>query len=74
MLSAKNQANNIAFNLVDNPNVTPELINRGILDAIETARASRQVSFAEKISVVYKDGTTKIISITEFTKPNGHRF
>lgn len=74
VLSAKNQANNIAFNLMDNPNVTPELVNKGVLDAITTAKVSQQVSFAEKVSVVYKDGTTKTISTIEFTKPNGDRF
>ncbi len=45
---------------------------RGILDAISTV--SNEINLAKKIGIVYKNGTTKIISIQEFKLANGARF
>jgi hypothetical protein len=61
------QADNIAFNLGDNPLVTPERFNVGVLDALKTP--GQQPTY---IGVVYKNGKVKILSTQEIL--SGKRF
>src|SRR5690606_35635733 len=68
IVSSSRQGENIALHLGDNLNATPDLINEGILDAINTP----DVTLPKNIGVVYRDGTSKILSIDQFR--NGARF
>ena len=64
---------NPCFTLQNNPNMTLELINNGILDAVSTATHG-ETSLPDKVGLVYPDGQVKILSINEFKNPNGQRF
>lgn len=74
VLDAKRQADNIAFNLADNTVATPEIINKAVNNAIETARNAGLKNIADKVGIVYKDGSTKIIDLNKFNIENGVKF
>lgn len=74
VLVAKRQADNIAFNLIEHPGITPEMVNTGVRNAMQTVSMSGTSSYADKVGVVYKNGNTKIISINEFKTDGGERF
>lgn len=73
VLATRRQAPNIAFNLADNSNVTSSMVNQGVENAISTAQFSENLSaLPDQISVVYSDGSFKIITLSDFI--NGTRF
>ncbi len=73
VLGTRKQADNMSLNLLDNPNLTMDMVNNGVNDAINTAKAGGITSsLPDKVSVVYKNGTTKILTIQEIE--NGAKF
>ncbi|MCA6365305.1 MAG: hypothetical protein IM638_19895, partial [Bacteroidetes bacterium] len=74
VLNAKSQAENIAFNIANNPVVTIEMVNKAVKEAIETAKAAGLNNLANHVGIVYKDGTTKIIDLKNFDIENGIKF
>lgn len=71
ILGATVQADNIALNLGDNALAVPSRVNGGIEQAIQTAD-NGGLSLPINIGVVYKDGSTKILTVQQFR--NGDRF
>jgi hypothetical protein len=63
---------NIALNLGDNVAANPTRVNIGIQQAIATADAGGGLSLPTNIGVVYKDSSTKILTVQQFR--NGERF
>ena len=67
ILDVNRQADNIVVNLGDNPNITLDMVNDGILDALSTPG-----TYPNNIGIVYRNGNVKILTSDQFK--TGQRF
>lgn len=61
ILDVNRQADNIAINLSDVPNVDMSLVNSGITDAV----INSGVTLPSNICIVYPNGNNKILSVAQ---------